>query len=339
MLSKITDQLSRPIRDLRISVIDRCNFRCRYCMPKEEYSKNYSFIDQNQWLSFDEIERAAKAFVNFGVTKLRLTGGEPLLRPKLSELIKRLSKIEGLQDLALTTNGSHLEEYAEELRACGLQRLTVSLDALQTKVFHAMTGGKGSIEAVLRGIEKAESVGFKSIKINVVIQKGINDGSIIDLVEHFRNTNHILRFIEYMDVGTCNHWSLTNVVPSKEIFQKINTQYPLQPVSAEYYGEVANRYHYVDGRGEIGFISSVTQPFCQSCTRARLSPEGKVYTCLFAQDGIDIKPFLAKDTQSALQDKLLSIWKNRSDRYSEKRNELLTKEKQRQKIEMFHIGG
>ena len=336
----VRDQLKRRIHDLRISVIDRCNFRCRYCMPEEEYSKHYTFLKPESWLTYAEIFRLTKIFVSQGVEKVRLTGGEPLLRPGLSGLIRDLSTIEGIDDLALTTNGLLLEQYTDELKRAGLKRLTVSLDTLDPQIFRHMSGGKGDVEQVLRGIAAAERAGFKNIKINTVVQKGVNDHTILDLIEHFRGSGHIIRFIEYMDVGNCNHWDLSNVVSSASLLKTIQAHFPLDPLSANYNGEVAARYRFRDGAGEIGFISSVTQPFCGSCTRARLSTDGKIYTCLFASSGSDIRLRLRSGAGDAeLRDFIQTLWSKREDRYSEQRNSFNASHKASQRIEMFQIGG
>ncbi len=316
----IYDKLNRPIHDLRISVIDRCNFRCPYCMPDQE-SKHYSFLKKEEWLTFEEILRLVGLFVQVGVKKVRLTGGEPLLRPKLADLVQELSHISGIEDLALTTNGSLLEASAHELKKSGLKRLTVSLDTLDSRIFKHLSGQKGSVSDVLNGIKAAENAGFESIKINVVIQKGVNDTKLLDLVEYFRGTKHVIRFIEYMDVGNCNHWESRYVVPSKEILAVIQEKYPLKPLDSNYYGEVAERYEFLDGQGEIGFISSVSQPFCQSCTRARLSTDGKFYTCLFASDGTDLRALLRQGaSDEVLLNTIKTVWQKRTDRYSELRD-------------------
>jgi cyclic pyranopterin phosphate synthase len=333
----LLDTLNRPLQDLRISVIDRCNFRCPYCMPENEL-KHYAFLKEKEWLSFDEIERLVRIFVELGVRKVRLTGGEPLLRPGLTKLIERLSKIEKIEDLALTTNGSLLSKYAHDLKKSGLKRLTVSLDSLDARIFKHMSGQKGELSSVLDGIKLAEQAGFKSIKINVVVQKGVNDQSIIPMIEHFKNTAHVLRFIEYMDVGNCNHWQNKYVVPTKDIVGLIQKKHSLEKVGSDYHGEVAERYQFSDGSGEIGFISSVSQPFCGSCTRLRLSTEGKIYTCLFASNGKDIKePLRAQASDETLKGILKELWLSRQDRYSEQRAEL--KPNALPKVEMFQVGG
>jgi cyclic pyranopterin phosphate synthase len=335
------DSFNRPLQDLRISVIDRCNFRCSYCMPEHE-SQNYTFLRKEEWLEFDEILRLTKLFVELGVRKVRLTGGEPLLRPNLSHLVKQLSLIEPLEDLALTTNGALLKNFAKDLKEAGLKRLTVSLDALDEKILDTMSGKKANLSEILSGIEMARIVGFESIKINVVIQKKINDQSILDLVQHFKNSTHILRFIEYMDVGNCNHWDMQHVVPTSEIVDMINQKYPLKKIQANYSGEVAERYQFADGTGEIGFISSVTKPFCGDCGRARLSTDGKMYTCLFANQGTDLQnPLRNGASDETILEMIQDVWKKREDRYSEQRSDFLKSHKlsEHKKIEMFQIGG
>ncbi len=334
----IRDTFNRPLHDLRISVIDRCNFRCNYCMPEEEF-KHYKFLDPADWLSFEEIERLVKIFAQYGVSKIRLTGGEPLIRPNLSQLIGRLSLIKGIGDLALTTNGSLLARYAHELKKGGLKRLTVSLDSLDPKIFKEMGGKKADLTEVLEGIEEARRVGFEAIKINVVVQKGVNDHTLIDLVRRFKGTGHILRFIEFMDVGNHNHWSTEHVLPSQEIVKMIQQYFPIEPVLANYAGEVASRYRYLDGSGEIGFISSVTEPFCGACNRARLSTDGKLYTCLFAWKGIDLRtPLRAGAADEEIERLIASTWQNREDRYSELRSKMI-QAPHPPKVEMFQIGG
>jgi len=328
------DKLSRPLHDLRVSVIEACNFRCPYCMPADK-TPDDTILQNAARLSFEQIEQAVKAFVKLGVRKVRLTGGEPLLRKNLPELVKRLSRISGLEDIALTTNGSLLEKQAFALKQAGLHRLTVSLDALDADIFSQLSGGRGQVRDVLSGIEAAESAGFDSLKINAVIQRGINENQVLPLVEKFRGTKHVLRFIEFMDVGNCNNWSMQDVVPSKELQLLIHGQWPLEPVSANYRGEVASRYRFVDGAGEIGFVSSVSEPFCGDCHRARLSADGHVYTCLFAGKGHDIRSELA-DGDVALNEKLSRLWMNRADRYSELRH---AQAKPGKKIEMYFIGG
>jgi len=334
------DTFARPIRDLRISVMDRCNFRCPYCMPREKYHERYKFLSSNQRLSFDEIVRVSRLFVKLGVRKLRLTGGEPLLRTNLPDLIGDLTDIPGVDDVALTTNGVLLSRYAAELKAAGLKRITVSLDSLDPDVFARMSGGFGGLNDVLDGIEHARSAGLDPIKINAVIQRGLNDHTALDLVERFRGTGVIVRFIEYMDVGNRNEWKPNVVVPSKDLMARISERWPLQPLEREYRGEVAERYGFTDGAGEVGFISSVTQPFCGDCSRARLSSDGVVYTCLFATNGTSLRDALRG---GAADDELLetirNIWLTRADRYSELRAELREKPGDHHKVEMFYIGG
>ena len=334
------DTLARPVRDLRISVMDRCNFRCPYCMPREKYHERYTFLNSHQRLSFDEIVRVSKLFVKLGVRKLRLTGGEPLLRTNLSDLIGDLTDIPSVEDVALTTNGVLLGRYAAELKAAGLKRITVSLDSLDPEIFARMSGGFGGLNDVLDGIEHARNAGLDPIKINAVIQRGVNDHTALDLVERFRGTGVIVRFIEYMDVGNRNEWKRDVVVPSKELMARISERWPLQPLERDYRGEVAERYSFVDGKGEVGFISSVTQPFCGDCSRARLSSDGVVYTCLFANTGTSLRDLLrggASDEQ--LLETIRNIWLGRSDRYSELRAELREKPGDHHKVEMFYIGG
>lgn len=328
------DKLSRPVHDLRVSVIEACNFRCPYCMPADK-TPDDTVLQNAARLSFEQIEQTVKAFVKLGVRKVRLTGGEPLLRKNLPELVGRLARISELEDIALTTNGSLLEKHALALKQSGLHRLTVSLDALDADVFSQLSGGRGQVQDVLNGIEAAEAAGFSSMKINTVIQRNVNENQILPLVEKFRGTKHVLRFIEFMDVGNCNNWSMQGVVPSKELQHVIDRQWPLQAVSANYRGEVASRYRFVDGAGEIGFVSSVSEPFCGDCHRARLSADGHVYTCLFAGKGHDIRAEMMQG-EEALGQKLSGIWTHRADRYSELRQ---AQTKQSKKIEMYFIGG
>ena len=317
------DTFARPMRDLRISVMDRCNFRCPYCMPRETYHERYRFLGSHERLSFDEIVRLARLFVQLGARKLRLTGGEPLLRTNLPDLIGDLTDIPGVEDVALTTNGVLLARYATELKAAGLQRVTVSLDSLDPEVFARMSGGFAGVEDVLEGIEHARRSELAPIKINAVVQRNVNDHTVIDLVERFRGTGVIVRFIEYMDVGNRNHWSEGLVVPSKELVARIGARWPLEPLEPGYRGEVARRYAFTDGQGEVGFISSVSQPFCGDCTRSRLSSDGVLYTCLFATHGTSLRDALrggASDDQ--LLELIRGVWLARSDRYSEQRASL-----------------
>jgi len=334
------DTFARPMRDLRISVMDRCNFRCPYCMPRETYHERYRFLGSHERLSFDEIVRLARLFVQLGARKLRLTGGEPLLRTNLPDLIGDLTDIPGVEDVALTTNGVLLARYATELKAAGLQRVTVSLDSLDPEVFARMSGGFAGVEDVLEGIEHARRSELAPIKINAVVQRNVNDHTVIDLVERFRGTGVIVRFIEYMDVGNRNHWSEGLVVPSKELVARIGARWPLEPLEPGYRGEVARRYAFTDGQGEVGFISSVSQPFCGDCTRSRLSSDGVLYTCLFATHGTSLRDALrggASDDQ--LLELIRGVWLARSDRYSEQRASLRRSVSDERKVEMFYIGG
>ncbi len=331
------DSRGRPLRDLRISVIDRCNFRCPYCMPVEKFGGAAAFLPPKEWLSPVEIERLARAFVANGVRKLRLTGGEPLLRQELPEIIERLSRINGIDDLALTTNGALLGDRAKDLRRAGLRRLNVSLDALDPAVFLRMSGGYGDVAEVLAGIEAAVAAGFGSVKLNAVIQRGVNTDQVMPLVEHFRGTPHVLRFIEYMDVGSCNGWTRAQVVPTQELRQLIEVQHPLLPLAATSGGEVASRYAFADGRGEVGFISSVSVPFCGDCNRARISAEGKLFTCLFASQGRDLRDWLRSEDDAGLIGRVGDLWSRRADRYSELRAEREAQSGGR--VEMFRMGG
>lgn len=328
------DLLGRPLRDLRVSVIETCNYRCPYCMP-EGLTPEETALDRSRRLSFGQIETAVRAFVALGVRKVRLTGGEPLLRKNLPDLVDLLTKIPGIEDLALTTNGSLLVSQAQALRDAGLQRLTISLDALDPQVFRALSGGRGEVDDVLAGIEAAEAAGFAAIKFNCVVQRGVNDDQVLSLVERFRGTRHVMRFIEYMDVGTCNGWQLDRVVPSAELRDRIGARWPLRALSPTYRGEVASRYGFVDGRGEVGFVSSISEPFCGDCHRARLSADGQLYTCLFASQGHDLREALVAG-EAVLQERLAAIWSQRGDRYSELRT---AASNDRKKIEMYFIGG
>ncbi len=335
----IRDSLGRPLSDLRISVMDRCNFRCPYCMPRETFDERYRFLSSNERLSFTEIARLARLFVGHGVRKLRLTGGEPLLRPNLVELVAELSAIEGVDDLALTTNGVLLRQHASALAAHGLRRVTVSLDTLDPATFRRMSGGFDGLERVLDGIDAAREAGLAPIKVNAVIQRGVNDDQVLALARHFRGTGVVLRFIEYMDVGTRNDWTPEQVVPSRVLQQQINNLYPLQPQQAGVPGEVAERHTYQDGAGEVGFISSVSQPFCGDCSRARLSSEGVFYTCLFATQGLDLRaPLREGASDEALRQRIAGSWQARQDRYSELRNPT-PRELPLKRIEMNYIGG
>ncbi len=320
--------------------MDRCNFRCPYCMPRETFHDKYRFLNSHERLSFDEIVRLTRLFAQLGVRKLRLTGGEPLLRANLADLIGDLTEIPGIGDIALTTNGVLLAKYAAELKAAGLKRITVSLDSLDPKVFARMSGGFDGVADVLNGIEHAQRAGLEPIKINAVIQRGVNDHTALDLVERFRGTGVIVRFIEYMDVGNRNAWSQDIVVPSKELAARIGERWPLEPIERDYRGEVAQRYRFVDGTGEVGFISSVTQPFCGDCSRARLSSDGVVYTCLFGTHGTSLREALRSGaSDDELLDAIRNAWLKRSDRYSELRATLRQEHADERKVEMFYIGG
>lgn len=341
----LTDQLNRPLRDLRISVTDRCNFRCVYCMPKEVFDKNYAFLPHSSLLSFEEITRVARIFVAHGVQKIRLTGGEPLLRKNLEDLIAMLAQLrtpEGKPlDLTLTTNGSILARKAQALKDAGLNRVTVSLDSLDDAVFRRMNDVDFPVSEVLHGIEVAQQVGLGPIKVNMVVKGGMNDQEIVPMARHFRNTPVILRFIEYMDVGASNGWKMDEVVPSAEVVRRIAAEMPLEAIDANYVGETAGRWRYSDGGGEIGVISSVTQAFCHDCTRARLSTEGKIYTCLFATHGHDLRSLLRNGASDAeIESAVAWLWQNRGDRYSELRtiNTEGLPRKER-KVEMSYIGG
>jgi cyclic pyranopterin phosphate synthase len=333
------DRLGRPMHDLRISVMDRCNFRCPYCMPKETFHDRYRFLRATERLGFEEIVRIARAGIALGVRKLRLTGGEPLLRADLSDLVAELSILEGIEDLALTTNGVLLAQHAAELKGNGLHRVTVSLDTLDPDVFSSMSGGFGGVEQVLEGIAAALDAGLTPLKVNVVVRRGVNDHTVLPLLEHFRGTPVIVRLIEYMDVGNRNAWQPHEVVPSAELLAAIRERWPVTARPGDYRGEVAERYQYDDGAGEIGFISSVSAPFCGACSRARLSSEGVLYTCLFATAGTDLRaPLRAGTTDEELLDLLRGAWARRSDRYSERRGEL-RQHQTLHKIEMHYIGG
>ena len=332
------DLRGRTLTDLRISVIDRCNFRCPYCMPEDEYPRDHEFLSKADRLRFEEIERLAHIFVGLGVRKLRLTGGEPLLRRDLPELVRQLAAIPGAADLAMTTNGSLLAEKADALRAAGLNRITLSLDTLDPQIFRTMSGGRGDVDQVLAAIAAAERAGFASLKINAVVMRGVNDAHVQDLVEHFRGSGHIVRFIEYMDVGTCNDWQRELVVPSAELRERIGARWPLVALEANYGGEVAQRYAFADGGGEIGFISSVSEPFCGDCSRARLSADGRLYTCLFARAGHDLRgPMRAGASDDDLAGLIRAVWESRDDRYSELRSE--SRAADRSRVEMYEIGG
>src|SRR5262245_51128319 len=332
----LVDKLGRPVRDLRISVTDRCNFRCVYCMPKEVFGRDYRFLERRELLTFEEIERLARAFVRQGVQKIRLTGGEPLVRRDIERLIELLAGIDGV-DLTLTTNGSLLSQKAQALRDAGLKRVTVSLDSLDDEVFRAMNDVDFPVRRVLEGIEAAAVAGLDPVKINMVVKRGVNDDSILSMARHFHGSDHILRFIEYMDVGHTNGWRMDEVVPGAEIVAALDAELPLEAVEPNYPGEVATRWRYRDGGGEIGVICSVTQPFCGGCTRARLSAEGRLFTCLFAVRGHDLRAVVRGDaTDEALDEAIATIWRGRSDRYSDLRTAETTA---LPKVEMSYIGG
>jgi cyclic pyranopterin phosphate synthase len=334
------DRLGRPLHDLRISVMDRCNFRCPYCMPKEQFHEHYRFLKSQERLSFDEIVRLARLFASLGVRKLRLTGGEPLLRTNLADLVGDLTDVPGIDDIALTTNGVLLGQHAVDLYANGLRRVTVSLDTLDRQVFARMSGGFGALDQVLSGIEAAIAAGLTPVKINAVIERGLNDHTALDLVERFRGSPVIVRFIEFMDVGNRNHWRPELVVPSSELAARVHARWPMRPISQNYRGEVAQRWQFDDGGGEVGFISSVSQPFCGACSRARLSSEGKFYTCLFATQGLDLRASLRAGANDAEMLQLIrGTWGARTDRYSELREEIRREEPETRKIEMNYIGG
>jgi len=336
-LPQLTDRRQRPLRDLRISVTDRCNFRCPYCMPAEIFGDRYEFLPKPEILSFEELERLSRIFLGQGVRKLRITGGEPLVRAQLPELVRRLANLEGADDMALTTNGFLLEELAEPLAKAGLRRVTVSLDSLDDEVFRSMNGRGLPLARVLAGIEAAERAGLAPIKLNCVVQRGVNDHTLVPLVRRFRGTGHVVRFIEFMDVGTLNRWELAKVVSAREIRDRIAAEFPLVPLEPNYRGEVAQRYGFADGGGEIGIIASVTQPFCGDCSRARLSADGRLVTCLFAAGGTDLKtPLRAGASDAELAQIIARVWSGRTDRYSEERAEPT---RGREKIQMYQIGG
>ena len=338
--ARIADALGRPLHDLRISLLDQCNFRCPYCMPEDKFGSDYEFLRRDERLSHDEIVRVAAAATRLGVSKIRLTGGEPLLDRNIAGLVTRIAALDGLRDLALTTNGMLLESKATTLADAGLHRVTVSLDSLDAAVFEHMSGGRGRVETVLAGINAAVRAGLGPVKLNVVVQKGVNDHTVLDLLQHFRGTPHIVRLIEFMDVGNRNGWRLDQVVPSRDLLAQIQQRWPLRPVDRNYPGEVARRYQYLDGAGEIGFISSVTEPFCGDCSRARLSADGKLYTCLFANKGTDLRESLQSGADDDELDAILTgIWLQRADRYSELRRPQLAEHHVLKKVEMYRIGG
>lgn len=332
-----TDALGRPLRDLRISVTDRCNFRCTYCMPREVFGPDYQFLQRVELLTYEEIGRLARIFVEHGVEKIRLTGGEPLVRRDLHQLIALLRETPGLKDLTLTTNGSLLRAQAKRLADAGLQRITVSLDSLDEAVFQSMNDVGVPPSVILDGIGAARDAGLSPIKVNAVVKRGVNDHTIVDLARHFKGTGIIVRFIEFMDVGATNGWQMRHVVPAREIVARINAELPIEPAEPNYRGEVAKRWRYRDGSGEIGLITSITEPFCGDCTRARLSPEGELYTCLFGNRGHDFRSLLRSGApDEEISAFLGSVWRVRDDRYSEVRSEHTAGLR---KVEMSHIGG
>ena len=338
---KVKDQFERPVRDLRISVTDRCNFRCVYCMPREVFGPGYAFVPRAELLRLEEISRIAKVFAKNGVSKIRITGGEPLIRRDLEQLIEMIDDVDGIQDVSMTTNASLLtEDRARALRTAGLKRINISLDALDEKTFQKVNDVEFPVKKVLQGIENAEKVGFEQVKINAVIRSGFNEHSISQLAAYFRGTGMILRFIEFMDVGSTNRWKLEEVVSVRQMVDIIGAEFPIVPVSPNYRGEVAKRWRYLDGTGEIGFIASVTEPFCGDCSRARLSAVGMLYTCLFATSGFDLKALIREGcSDKALARHICSIWENRTDRYSELRGKVPEQESRSERVEMSHIGG
>jgi len=337
-MSPPRDRRARALTDLRISVIDRCNFRCPYCMPEEDYPRDHEFLSKAQRLRFEEIERLVRIFAKLGVHKLRLTGGEPLLRRELPELVRQLAAVDGIDDIAMTTNGSLLPAHAQKLRDAGLDRITLSVDTIDVDTYRLLSGARGEVADVFAAIDAARAAGFGPLKLNSVIMRGVNDDQVGDLVAKFRGSGHILRFIEYMDVGTCNEWRSDLVVPSAELRERIAARWPLRALPANYGSEVAQRWAFADGSGEIGFISSVSQPFCGDCTRARLSADGRMYTCLFASSGHDLRgPMRAGATDAELAALIGAVWSGRDDRYSEIRG--LATMPARQRVEMYEIGG
>lgn len=337
-MAELADRLGRPVQDLRISVTDRCNFRCVYCMPKEVFGPSFAFLPRKELLTFEEITRLAQIFAELGVHKIRLTGGEPLVRKGIETLVENLARVPGIDDLAMTTNGSLLTaERAQVLKAAGLNRVTVSLDSLDDTKFRAINDVGFPVARVLDAIENADRAGLNPVKINMVVKRGTNDDDVVPMAEHFRGTGHILRFIEYMDVGTANGWRLDDVLAGSDILQQIDARWPLDPIESTRPGDVARRYRYRDGGGEIGLIRSVSQPFCQDCSRARLSPEGQLFLCLFAQKGHDLRHWLRSGVgDDEIRTVIEDIWRGRSDRYSEQRSAQTTG---MPKIEMFRIGG
>ena len=336
-MTQINDTLARPLKDLRISVLDRCNLRCTYCMPEESLHGQGVFLPSHHLLSDGEIELLVRVFAGLGVHKLRLTGGEPLLRPGFTELVKRLSGIEGITDLALTTNAVLLPRQATALKAAGLGRITVSLDSLDKDVFYEMAGRRSSVDDVLAGIEAAEQAGFENLKINTVVQRGVNDHVIMDLVEHFRHSGHTIRLIEFMDVGNVNHWNRELVIPSADLLKQIHDRWPVRPVAEQVRGETARRYAFTDGGGEIGFISSISEPFCGDCSRARITADGMFYSCLFSARGTPLRDRIREGLGAdEITEVVRELWTKRADRYSELRSELPRRQPH---VEMYRMGG
>lgn len=337
MHEKIKDSLERPLQDLRVSVIDRCNFRCTYCMPAEVFGPDYAFLQEEFLLTFDEIERLARLFISMGVEKIRITGGEPLLRKDLPKLIARLTKLEGLKDIGLTTNGIHLAKQAEALKEAGLKRVNISLDAIEDHVFKKINGRNVSTKPVLKGIEAAKAAGLE-VKVNMVVKKGMNDSQILHMARYFKEQEIQLRFIEFMDVGSTNGWNFEQVITKEQLIEKINRVYPIEPVQPRYFGEVAKLYRYVGSDAEVGFITSVSESFCSSCTRARISADGKFFTCLFGTKGTDLRTLLRENISDASLLKILQhTWRYRTDQYSDERTAENTNK--RPKVEMSYIGG
>ncbi|MED1672781.1 GTP 3',8-cyclase MoaA [Pallidibacillus thermolactis] len=333
----ITDKFGRPMHDLRISVTDRCNFRCRYCMPKEIFGRDFAFMPKEQLLSFEEIERLARIFISQGVKKIRLTGGEPLLRKDLHLLINRLVHIDGLEDIGLTTNGVLLEKQAQKLKDAGLKRVNVSLDALKDEIFKSINDSGVSTKHILKAIHKAKEIGLE-VKVNMVVKKGMNEQEVIPMARYFKEHEIPLRYIEFMDVGETNGWDMKKVVTKKEIFHTLLNHFELEPIDPSYIGEVAKRYRYKGTKAEVGFITSVSESFCSTCTRARLSADGKIFTCLFASGGFDMKQMLRSGkSDEEILEVIQKIWENRTDRYSDERT--VQTAKNRKKIEMSYIGG
>jgi cyclic pyranopterin phosphate synthase len=336
-LTPLNDTLARPLKDLRISVLDRCNLRCTYCMPEESLHGQGVFLPPHHLLSDGEIELVVRVFAKLGVHKVRLTGGEPLLRPGFVELVNRISAIEGISDLALTTNAVLLPRHAQALKEAGLGRVTVSLDSLNDLVFRQMAGDRGSVDEVLNGIAAAEAAGFSKLKINTVVQRNINDHTIMDMVDHFRHSGHTIRLIEFMDVGNVNHWNRALVVPSADLLKAIHDRWPLQPVAKQPVGETARRYAFEDGGGEIGFISSITEPFCGDCSRARVTADGVFYSCLFSARGTELRDRIRDGLDADEMTEIIrDLWKKRADRYSELRNHLPIRQPH---VEMYRMGG